>query len=61
MNKRLTIINIVLALLAIFLAYKVFDSVRQPVVFENTRTEREAKIIKIMKEKRNKKALLKKN
>ena len=59
MNKRLTIINIVLALLAIFLAYTVFDSVRQPVVFENTRTEREAKIIQSLKDIRNTQALFK--
>ena len=33
MNKKLTIINIALVLLAIFLAYMVYDSIRQPVVF----------------------------
>lgn len=47
MNKRLTIINIVLALLAIFLAYKVFDSVRQPVVLRIPVQKEKQKLFKV--------------
>lgn len=59
MNKKLTIINIVLALLAIFLAYKVYDSIRQPVVFERIKSEREAKVVQNLKDIRNTQVLFK--
>lgn len=59
MNKKLTIINIVLALVSIFLAYKVFDSVRQPVVFENNKSSREAKVVQNLKDIRSTQVLFK--
>ncbi len=58
-NKKLTIINIVLAIVAVFLAYLVFDSVRQPVVFENTRREREIKVVQSLKDIRSTQTLFK--
>lgn len=59
MNKKLTIINIALALVAILLAYLVFDSIRQPVAFENTRRERETKVIQNLKDIRSTQTLFK--
>lgn len=59
MDKKLTIINIVLVLLAIFLAYKVYDSIRQPVVFENSKKEREAKVVQNLKDIRSTQVLFK--
>jgi hypothetical protein len=41
MNKKLTIINIVLVIIALFLVYLVYKSISEPVVFENTLKERE--------------------
>ena len=40
-NKKLSIINVVLALVAVFLVYLVYKSISEPVVFENTLKERE--------------------
>ncbi len=45
--------------MAIFLAYTVFDSVRQPVAFDNTRKEREVKIVQNLKDIRSAQALFK--
>lgn len=59
MNKKFTIINIVLVLIAIFLAYKIFDSIRQPVVFENMKKEREVKVIQHLKNIREAQTLFK--
>jgi len=59
MNKKLTIINIALALVAILLVYLVFDSIRQPVAFENTRKEREIKVVQSLKDIRNTQTLFK--
>lgn len=59
MNKKLTIINIALALVAILLAYLVFDSIRQPVAFENTRKEREVKVVQNLKDIRSTQTLFK--
>ncbi len=61
MDKKLTIINIVLVLIAIFLAYKVYDSIRQPVVFENNKSEREAKVVQNLKDIRSSQVLFKQN
>lgn len=58
-NKKLTIINIALVLVAIFLAYLVFDSIRQPVVFENTRKERELVVVQSLKDIRSTQTLFK--
>ena len=61
MDKKLTIINIVLVRIAIFLAYKVYDSIRQPVVFENNKSEREAKVVQNLKDIRSSQVLFKQN
>ena len=58
-NKNLTIINIALALVAILLAYLVFDSIRQPVAFDNTRREREIKVVQSLKDIRSTQTLFK--
>lgn len=58
-NKKLTIINIALLLVAIFLAYLVFDSIRQPVEFENMRKERELTVIQSLKDIRSTQTLFK--
>lgn len=58
-NKNLKFVNIGLALVAILLAYLVFDSIRQPVVFENTRSERELKVVQSLKDIRSTQALFK--
>lgn len=59
MNKKLTLINIALALVAVLLAYLVFDSIRQPVAFENTRRERESEVIQNLKDIRSTQTLFK--
>ena len=61
MDKKLTIINIVLALLAIFFAYLVIDSIRQPVVFTNAKNEREIKVVQNLKDIRSTQGLFKEN
>lgn len=61
MNKKLTIINIVLALLAILFAYLVFNSIRQPVVFDNTKKDREQKVVQNLKDIRSSQGLFKEN
>ena len=58
-NKKLTLINIGLVLVAILLAYLVFDSIRQPVAFENTRRERELKVVQSLKDIRSTQTLFK--
>lgn len=58
-NKRLTLINIGLALVAVLLVYLVFDSIRQPVVFDNTRREREIQVVQSLKDIRNTQTLFK--
>ena len=59
MDKKLTIINIVLVLLAIFLGYLVYNSIRQPLVFENTKRERETKVVQNLKDIRSSQDLFK--
>ena len=49
-KKKQLIINIVLALLAIFLGYKVVDSISQPVKFTNTKSEREKVVVQHLKD-----------
>ncbi len=61
MNKNLTIINIVLAIVAVFLTYLVIDSIRQPVVFDNNKKEREVKIVQSLKDIRSTQGLFKEN
>ena len=58
-NKNLKWINIGLALVAILLAYLVFDSIRQPVAFENTRKEREVQVVQSLKDIRSTQTLFK--
>lgn len=58
-NKKLTFINIGLVVVAVFLVYLVFDSIRQPVVFENTRREREIKVVQSLKDIRSTQVLFK--
>ena len=59
MNKKLTLINIGLALVAILLAYLVFDSIRQPVVFADRCRERELKVVQSLKDIRSTQTLFK--
>lgn len=59
MNKKLTLINIGLALVAILLAYLVFDSIRQPVVFADKCRERELKVVQSLKDIRSTQTLFK--
>ena len=59
MDKKLTIINIVLVLLAIFLGYLVYNSSSQPLVFENTKRERETKVVQNLKDIRSSQDLFK--
>ena len=59
MDKKLTIINIVLVLAAIFLAYKVYDSISQPVKFANEKTAREIKVVQNLKDIRSTQVLFK--
>ena len=61
MDKKLTIINIALTVVAIFLAYMVYHSISQPVIFENTKTEREAKVVQNLKDIRSTQGLFKEN
>lgn len=49
MNKKLTIINIVLVAVAVFLAYMVYRSISRPVIFENTKRAREEKVVQNLK------------
>ena len=58
-NKNLKWINIGLALVAILLAYLVFDSIRQPVVFDNVRKEREVQVVQSLKDIRSTQTLFK--
>lgn len=58
-KKKLTLINIGLALVAVLLAYLVFDSIRQPVAFENTRREREMQVVQSLKDIRSTQTLFK--
>ena len=50
MDKKLTIINIALVVVAIFLAYMVYHSISQPVIFENTKLDRELKVVQNLKD-----------
>lgn len=59
MNKKLTIINIALALVAILLVYLVYKSISEPVVFENTRKEREVEVIQRLKDIRTTQTIFK--
>lgn len=61
MNKKLTIINIALAIVAAVFAYLVYDSIRQPVVFENSKSEREIKVVQNLKDIRSTEGLFKEN
>ncbi len=61
MDKKLTIINIALVVVAIFLAYMVYHSISQPVIFENTKTEREMKVVQNLKDIRNTQGMFKEN
>lgn len=61
MDKKLTIINIALTVVAIFLAYLVYDSIRQPVVFESSKAERELKVVQNLKDIRSTQGLFKEN
>ena len=58
-NKNLTFINIGLVIVALVLAYLVFDSIRQPVAFENTRKEREIQVVQSLKDIRSTQTLFK--
>lgn len=58
-NKNLKWINIGLALVAILLAYLVFDSIRQPVAFDNMRKEREVQVVQSLKDIRSTQTLFK--
>ncbi len=61
MDKKFTIINIVLVIIAIFLAYKVYDSISQPVKFANEKTAREIKVVQNLKDIRSTQVLFKQN
>ena len=61
MDKKLTIINIALVVVAIFLAYMVYHSISQPVIFENSKTEREMKVVQNLKDIRSTQGLFKEN
>ena len=58
-NKNLTFINIGLVIVALVLAYLVFDSIRQPVAFENIRKEREIQVVQSLKDIRSTQTLFK--
>ena len=58
-NKNLTIINIVLALVALLLVYLVYRSISEPVVFENIRKERELEVVQNLKDIRSTQTLFK--
>ena len=55
----MTFINIGLVIVALVLAYLVFDSIRQPVAFENTRKEREIQVVQSLKDIRSTQTLFK--
>ena len=59
MNKKLTIINIALALVALLLVYLVYRSISEPVVFENIRKEREVEVIQRLKDIRTTQSIYK--
>ena len=61
MDKKLTIINIALVVVAIFLAYMVYHSISQPVIFENTKLDRELKVVQNLKDIRSTQGLFKEN
>ena len=61
MDKKLTIINIALVVVAIFLAYMVYHSISRPVIFENTKSERELKVVQNLKDIRSSQGLFKEN
>ena len=61
MDKKLTIINIVLVIVDIFLAYMIYHSISQPVIFDNTKTERELKVVQNLKDIRSTQSLFKEN
>ena len=61
MDKKLTIINIALVVVAIFLAYMVYHSISQPVIFENTKLDRELKVVQNLKDIRSSQGLFKEN
>ncbi|MBR4836850.1 MAG: hypothetical protein IK004_00235 [Bacteroidales bacterium] len=58
-NKKLTIINIALALVSCVLVYLIYKSISEPVVFENTRKEREVKVVQSLKDIRSTQTLFK--
>ncbi|MDY6436899.1 MAG: hypothetical protein SPK72_04945 [Bacteroidales bacterium] len=58
-NKKLTFINIGLAIVALFLVYLVYKSISEPVVFENTRKERELQVVQNLKDIRSTQTLFK--
>ena len=58
-NKNLTIINIALAVIAHVLVYLVYRSISEPVVFENTRKEREIQVVQNLKDIRSTQILFK--
>ena len=58
-NKNLTIINIALAVIALVLVYLVYRSISEPVVFENTRKEREIQVVQNLKDIRSTQILFK--
>ena len=58
-NKNLTIINIALAVVALVLVYLVYRSISEPVVFENTRKEREIQVVQSLKDIRSTQILFK--
>ena len=58
-NKNLTIINIALAVVALVLVYLVYRSISEPVVFENTRKEREIQVVQSLKDIRSSQILFK--
>ena len=59
MNKKLTIINIALVVVAIFLAYMVYHSISRPVIFENAKKSREEKVVQNLKSIRDAQDLFK--
>lgn len=58
-NKKLTIINIALALISCVLVFLIYKSISEPVVFENTRKEREIKVVQSLKDIRSTQTLFK--
>lgn len=58
-NKKMTIINIALALISCVLVFLIYKSISEPVVFENTRKEREIKVVQSLKDIRSTQTLFK--